>query len=101
MGRVLINSLLRECTVDVIAELGMVHHVILGYVLVNQVLELIVSKLEVKHGENAFELVWGHFALSQFVKIFEKLLYSNSLHNNQSLYSIFNVVWTVRNVDGL
>jgi len=95
MGRVLINSLLRECTVDVIAELGMVHHVILGYVLVNQVLELIVSKLEVKHGENAFELVWGHFALSQLVEVFEKLLYSYSLHNNLSLDSFFDIIRAV------
>ena len=89
-SRILIDSLLSESKVDVVAE-SRVAEMAIFVIFVSEGLEFGLGKSEVEHGEHCAELRHSDLALAELVKISEELFYSDSLHDNLCLKALLDV----------
>ena len=66
-----------------------------------QVVKLFLRQIDREHRQDTFELVFGHFTLSELVEILEELFDSNSLHDDLGLQSLLDVVRVVGGLHSL
>lgn len=94
---ILLNSISGEGRVNAVAESLIVDQKfwVVSSVFIGHLVEFFLSEIEIKHRENAFKLTLGNLSFSEFVKVKEELLNSDSLHDNKSSESILNVRWAV------
>ena len=99
----LLDAISSECTINAGTEILVVEHLlwISSSILSSQGIKFVLGQIEIKHGENTLELVFGNLSLSKLIKINEKLLDSNSLHYNSCLESLLNISRVVGGLNSL
>jgi len=101
---VLLDAVGSESSVDAGAEVFIVDHVlgiVLCLVFLSQRGEFLSGEVEVEHRKDLFELVFGHLASSELVKIEEELFNSDSLHDDSSLHTLLDIIGIVDGVHSL
>jgi len=99
----LLDAISSECSIDAGTEILVVEHLlwISSSILSSQGIKFVLSQVEIEHGENTLELVFGNLSLSKLIKINEKLFNSNSLHYNSGLESFLNISRVVGGLNSL
>ena len=101
--RILLDAVGRESLVDAGTERFVVNQElrVRSFVTFSQSLVLILTEIEVQHGEHLLKLSFMNLASAELIKIEEELLNSNSLHHNCCSQAFLDVTGIVSLLNSL